>query len=82
MAQLHKPVNDTLMGMDFYLRRTESGFVKHDFVVYVEPLAAPGEINSRNYGDDYNCAVAFGDSGRRGWTRCGIRICTTFLTPR
>lgn len=53
VAQLHKPVNDTLLGMDFYLRRTQSGFVKHDFIVYVEPLAAPGEINSRNYGDDY-----------------------------
>jgi len=53
VAQLHKPVNDTLLGMDYYLRRTQSGYVKHDFVVYVEPLAAPGEINSRNYGDDY-----------------------------
>ncbi len=53
VAQLHKPVNETLLGMDFYLRRTQSGYIKHDFVVYVEPLAAPSEINSRNYGDDY-----------------------------
>ena len=53
VQQLHQPVSDTLLSTDLYLKRNLSGYIKHQFVVYVEPLAAPGEVNSRNYGDDY-----------------------------
>lgn len=55
---LHKPVHDTLLATDLYLRRNLSGYINHEFVVYVEPLAAPGEINSRNYADDYYMVVS------------------------
>jgi tetratricopeptide (TPR) repeat protein len=53
VQNLHQPVSDTLISTDLYLKRNLSGYIKHQFVVYVEPLAAPSEVNSRNYGDDY-----------------------------
>jgi tetratricopeptide (TPR) repeat protein len=53
IQSLHKPVSDTLISTDLYLKRNLSGYIRHEFVIYVEPLAAPGEINSRNYADDY-----------------------------
>ncbi len=55
---LHKPVKDTLLSTDLYLKRNLSGYIKHEFVVYVEPLAAPSEVNSRNYADDYYMVVS------------------------
>ncbi len=53
VQNLHQPASDTLVSTDLYLKRNLSGYVNHRFVVYVEPLAAPSEVNSRNYGDDY-----------------------------
>jgi tetratricopeptide (TPR) repeat protein len=56
VQSLHKPVNDTLLSTDLYLKRNLSGYLKHEFVIYVEPLAPPSEVNSRNYAEDY-CMV-------------------------
>lgn len=58
VQRLHKPVNDTLLSTDLYLKRNLSGYIKHEFVVYVEPLAAPSEVNSRNYADDYYMVIS------------------------
>ncbi len=82
VAQLHKPVNDTLLGMDYYLQRTPerlrearlrgvrgtAGGAGRDQLAQLRGRLLPG-------------AVAFGDLAHRGWTRCGIPICTTFWTP-
>ncbi len=58
IRNLHKPVSDTLLSTDLYLKRNLSGYIKHEFVVYVEPLAAPSEVNSRNYADDYYMVIS------------------------
>jgi tetratricopeptide (TPR) repeat protein len=58
IEQLHSPVSNLLVSTDLYLKRNLSGYLKHEFVVYVEPLAAPSEVNSRNYGDDYYMVVS------------------------
>lgn len=58
VQRLHKPVNDTLLSTDLYLKRNLSGYIKHEFVVYVDPLAAPSEVNSRNYADDYYMVIS------------------------
>jgi tetratricopeptide (TPR) repeat protein len=58
IRNLHKPINDTLLSTDIYLKRNLSGYIKHEFVVYVEPLAAPGEVNSRNYAEDYYMVIS------------------------
>jgi len=63
IKNLHKPVNDTLISTDIYLKRNLNGYIKHEFVIYVEPLAAPSEVNSRNYADDYYMVVAPTNTG-------------------
>jgi tetratricopeptide (TPR) repeat protein len=63
IQSLHQPVHDTLYGTDLYLKRNFSGYIKHEFVVFVEPLAAPGEVNSRNYADDYYVAISPSSTG-------------------
>ena len=57
-ASLRQPISDTLVSTDLYLKRNLSGYLHHDFVVFVEPLAAPGEVNSRNYADDYYTVIS------------------------
>lgn len=53
VAKLHDPVNNLLVSTDLYLRRTMSSYLGHSFTVILEPMIAPGQSNSRNYGDDY-----------------------------
>ncbi len=63
LRSLHEPVSSTLVSTDLYLKRNLSGYIKHDFVVYVEPLAAPSEVNSRNYADDYYIVISPNSAG-------------------
>jgi hypothetical protein len=53
LQRYHKPVNDELLATDLYLRRPMSGYQQHEFILYIEPLIAPGQVNSRNYTDNY-----------------------------
>ena len=38
---------------DTYLRMPLGGYVGRSYTVYLDPMAAPGEVNSRNYRADY-----------------------------
>ncbi len=58
VENLHRPIQTLCVSTDLYLKRNLSGYIKHEFVVYVEPLAAPGEVNSRNYADDYYVVIS------------------------
>lgn len=58
IARFHEPVSRMLVETDLYLRLPTSGYVGRRFIVYLEPLAAPGQANARNYGDDYFVVVA------------------------
>jgi hypothetical protein len=58
IQSLHLPVRDTLFATDLYLKRNLSGYLQHDFIVFVEPLAAPSEVNSRNYAYDYSMVIS------------------------
>ena len=51
--QFREPITNLLVSTDVYLKKPMSGYVGRNFLVYLEPLAAPGQTNSRNYGDDY-----------------------------
>jgi hypothetical protein len=53
IEQLHQPVAKMLLETDVYLKMPFSGGTGLRFVVYVEPQAAPGQVNARNYGSDY-----------------------------
>ena len=51
--QYHGPVADMITSTDNYLRMPLSGYAGRSFIVYLEPMAAPGQVNSRNYMQDY-----------------------------
>jgi hypothetical protein len=54
----HAPVTNMLLATDVYLRLPMSGYVGRAFTVFVEPMAAPGPVNARNYGSDYFLVVS------------------------
>ncbi len=51
--QYHTPVANMITATDNYLRMPLSGYAGRSFIVYLEPMAAPGQVNSRNYMQDY-----------------------------
>lgn len=53
VQRFHDPIANLITQTDVYLKLQTSGYVGRRFVVYLEPLLAPGQVNSRNYGDNY-----------------------------
>lgn len=51
--QYHEPVAQMIISTDNYLRMPSSGYAGRIFTIYLEPMAAPGQVNSRNYLQDY-----------------------------
>jgi tetratricopeptide (TPR) repeat protein len=51
--QYHDPVARMITSTDTYLRMPISGYAGRTYTIYLEPMAAPGEVNSRNYEADY-----------------------------
>jgi len=53
IATQHDAVSNMLMATDVYLKLPITGYLGRRFVIYLEPLSAPGLVNARNYGADY-----------------------------
>jgi len=53
ITQYREPVARMITSTDTYLRMPLAGYVGRSYTVYLEPMAAPGEVNSRNYQADY-----------------------------
>jgi tetratricopeptide (TPR) repeat protein len=51
--QFHDPVASMITATDGYLRMPSSGYLGRSYTMYLDPMAAPGEVNSRNYQADY-----------------------------
>ena len=51
--EYHEPVAKMITSTDNYLRMPSSGYAGRSFTVYLEPMSAPGQVNSRNYLQDY-----------------------------
>ena len=51
--EYHEPVAKMITATDNYLRMPSSGYLGRTFTVYLEPMSAPGQVNSRNYLQDY-----------------------------
>jgi tetratricopeptide (TPR) repeat protein len=49
----HDPVDKMITATDLYLRMPFASAAGRTYTVYLEPMAAPGEVNSRNYQADY-----------------------------
>ncbi len=63
IQRFHEPVANTILQTDLYLRLQFSGYVGRRFVIYLEPLLSPAQVNSRNYGDSYFLVVSPGQDG-------------------
>ncbi len=55
--QYHGPVSEMINSTDRYLRLPMSGYAGRSFNVYLEPMIAPGQVNSRNYLQDFYYVV-------------------------
>lgn len=55
--QYHGPVSGMISSADHYLRLPLSGYAGRSFNVYLEPMIAPGQVNSRNYLQDFYYVV-------------------------
>lgn len=51
--QFHTPIAKLLSATDLYLRLPIAGYMGRKFNIYLAPLGAPGQVNARNYGNDY-----------------------------
>jgi len=58
VERFHDPVAAMIFRTDLYLKLQLSGYLGRRFIVYLEPLGAPGQINARNYGDDYYLVIS------------------------
>lgn len=63
IQHFHDPIANMILQSDLYLRLQSSGYVGRRFVIYLEPLLAPSQVNSRNYADNYFLVVSPGQDG-------------------
>lgn len=61
--QYHVPVANMITATDNFLRMPLSGYAGRGYTIYLEPMAAPGQVNSRNYEDFYYLVVSPGAAG-------------------
>ena len=54
----HQPVSRMLLETDVYLKLQFAGYLGRRFVVYLDPLAAPSQVNARNYGPNYFVVIS------------------------
>lgn len=57
LAQYHTVVLNTVMQVNGYLRQQNSGFRGRRFQIYLEPLGAPGQVQTRSYGNEYTVVI-------------------------
>lgn len=53
VQQFHDPVSEVLTRTDSYLKVPFANYPGQRFVVYLEPMLAPLQVDSRNYGSNY-----------------------------
>jgi tetratricopeptide (TPR) repeat protein len=63
LAKLHEPVSQMILKTDLYLKLQLSSYLGRSFVVYIEPMGAPGQVNARSYGSDYYLVVSPNSAG-------------------
>src|SRR5689334_19304083 len=57
VARYHTPVTEAVLQTNVYLRQQTSGFRGRHFQVFVELLAAPNQVQTRSYGNEYTVVV-------------------------
>ncbi len=64
VQQFHDPVSHALTQTDLYLKLAFSNYPGQRFIVHLEPLFSPAQINSRNYGSLYFSVVSPDQDGQ------------------
>ncbi len=54
----HTPVSNAVLSVNAYLRQQTSGFKGRHFQIFIELLAAPNQIQTRSYAEQYFVVVA------------------------
>jgi len=57
VMRYHAPVSETVLQTNAYLRQQTSGFRGRHFQIFVELLAAPNQVQTRSYGNEYTVVV-------------------------
>jgi tetratricopeptide (TPR) repeat protein len=57
IEELGPTVRRALLESNGYLRNDTSGYLGHRFLVWVEPLGSPNQVQAFNYMDDYNVVI-------------------------
>jgi tetratricopeptide (TPR) repeat protein len=57
IARYHEPVTNAVLEVNGYLRQMTSGFKYRRFQIYIELQAAPNQIQTRSYSDNYTFVV-------------------------
>ena len=58
IERYHDPLSKMMFNTDIYLKLPTAGYLGRQFVVYLEPMGAPGQTNARIYGTDYFVVVS------------------------
>jgi tetratricopeptide (TPR) repeat protein len=56
--QLHDPISQVLTQTDLYLKVSFNNYPGQRFVIYLEPLLSPAQVDSRNFGSNYFMVVS------------------------
>jgi tetratricopeptide (TPR) repeat protein len=56
----HEPLSKLVFSTEIYLKLPSSAYLGRGFAVYMEPMGAPGQVNARNYGDEYYVVLSPG----------------------
>jgi tetratricopeptide (TPR) repeat protein len=58
IERYHEPLSKMMFNTDIYLKLPTAGYLGRQFVVYLEPMGAPGQTNGRVYGTDYFVVIS------------------------
>lgn len=58
IEKVNEPLANMILTTDVYLKNPISGYLGREFVIYMEPMAGPGQTNARNYGENYFLVTA------------------------
>ena len=58
VKQLHDPVSQMLIQTDLYLKVAFNNYPGQRFVIYLEPLLSPSQIDARNFGSNYFMVIS------------------------
>jgi tetratricopeptide (TPR) repeat protein len=54
----HEPLSRMMFATEVYLKLPSAGYLGRGFTIYIDPLAAPSQVNARNYGSDYYIVIS------------------------